>query len=639
MPALICFLSLSGAQTRLRDGAWTLLNMEDSRMSGVAAGEGIVLASGQGFHHVIRSLDSGKTWSPFPPAPAPTRAPEVGYDPAARLFYCKTDSAIFAAAPTALAWKRIALFSYLGGFATDGPTLAAFDTALNISRDGGKTWRRSRPPTSFGISRILAADSCVYVSDGNDPIQVSCDGGASWAASGGAIATRGAAGMARYQNSVIAIAEGSLIRTLNRGKTWSAWTGGLATGGEVYRLAEANGLLYAWKYSSAPTDVKIYRSPDGGQSWIPLTPPSAASGSSPSLDQITNLGATLIGANSGGVAASTDTGRTWKHIPMGTIAGKINSLAVWKNRYLAHTDRGLFASSDTGITWRSALEDDSAATWDVFGGTAPLLAVANRKGQIRVTQDAGGTWSASETPAGKEQILSIAVREGRLYVGTTRSLYHRSDTGGAWTEFPLPSFASPRLLAAGRHSMLIGTDRHIWEFRGGDSLWNRDAGVDDRMFAGNIPAATLYQWSEADAAWREIRPAFPSYSIAGSGDRLMTPSRMVSEDGGKTWANSYPPPYPTYPLANFSCLTFSGGHFYGGDEEGGVWRHEPYFPEPTVPIAPFRRFPGRAGTADARRSLEEGRLRIDGRRTLRIKPGPRSRPGSTRPEPQQGRER
>lgn len=191
----------------------------------------------------------------------------------------------------------------------------------------------------------------------------------------------------------------------------------------------------------------LRRSDDGGASWqdayesLALAAPLGAT--SVALSPAFGRDRTVFAGASGGVLRSGDGGATWQIITLPEPAPLVMALAVSPNFasdglvFAGTMEDGVFRSGDGGRTW---------AAWN-FGLTDPcVLALAvspnfvrdqtlfagTSSGVFRSTNTGRG-WRALELPCGFADVLSLALADGALLVGTeSAGLFRSDDMGQRW---------------------------------------------------------------------------------------------------------------------------------------------------------------------------------------------------------------
>ena len=261
----------------------------------------------------------------------------------------------------------------------------------------------------------------------------------------------------------------------------------------------------------------LFRSDDAGRRWRRLEPGFPISGVSLDNIQVTPAGDVVVGywsvaGNGGGVARSSDGGRTFKVLD-GIANESVRALAVAPSdpaRLVAGALSGVFASDDAGASWRrisppghpeirniesiaiDALDprviyagtwhlpwktSDSGKTWrvisagmiddsDVFTMTldqrSPKTLFATACTGIYRSLDAGGSWSKFRgIPSSSRRTRAFAQDPDRpetLFAGTTEGLWVSDDFGASWSLRTDKSVVVNAVVAMPGGALLLGTD-------------------------------------------------------------------------------------------------------------------------------------------------------------------------------------
>ncbi|NOZ27255.1 MAG: hypothetical protein GXP39_04265 [Chloroflexi bacterium] len=352
------------------------------------------------------------------------------------------------------------------------------------------------------------------------------------------------------------------------------WTkvGPIYPGGTVMALAAHRG--EEGEVFLAATQTGIFRSEDGGQSW------TMANEGLPSL-QVSALafspdGTAFAGGLSGGIAISTDRGRSWYATRSAGLDQPITTIAP-SPRYaedatlLVGTDGGgVLRSSDRGNHWSPAnfrlmdlnvLAVACAPVWDaheeVFAATA--------EGVYRST-NGGRAWRGmGEGLEGKVvQALAISpdfAEDRTLFAGTEADGVYRSTDGGlTWapsgtgTEgmtvnclWVSPNFSQDRLVLAGTLTGILrsadGGDTWKPVYQGSDMPLAL-AGTESSVCAGTVEQGILRS-QDGGQGWRvsneglAARPFLHVLTVAKHPGLVLAfgpqDGIVQSQDGGASW--------------------------------------------------------------------------------------------------------
>ncbi len=599
---------------KLEDSTFTLRNWGGSAyLDNLVSAEGVLLTHTYG-GGMFRSLDLGVSWHPFPlPVNGFTHPAQtlLQFDPTAGLFYGSTFAGIYAATPLGAGWTRIFDGSPFW-YSMDGATFASNGwpkDGINVSSDGGRTWKTADTVETGGLP--LVAGSCVYVAPGENPVLVSCDGGTTWKSAVGDTLSLSVRTMIRQEKAVMALTQHGLVRTVDSGKSWARWRGNLTEDFLLRDLSQAGNSLFAF------SDSVVHRSVDGGRSWMKLSSSDSSQNLPLLAGEMVEAGGALIAKSRQGLKKSTDSGRTWKPIPIRSIRSQIHSLTAQGKVILAHADEGIFLSQDSGATWDSSLPAAARLSWTAFAGSAALHAAGSQDGKVRISTDAGTSWTRPLSFPSNAPVSGLAFFGGTLFASSAGGLWRLSSTDSLWVAAPLPVADSIMTLASSANALLLTARSHLWVMRPEGSMTDKSAGIeiskvmrawmiDERLFAYTSDGF-LHQWNPGTAAWGKLSPFCRHIlSLAGKGNLLVAATYMgtaISEDGGSTW----------YSISNnFTALTLSNGVLYGGDNVGGIWRSRLILPTTWI-RSPVSRKARLGGAQTFPAELIERVRRLDGR--------------------------
>ncbi len=303
----------------------------------------------------------------------------------------------------------------------------------------------------------------------NQGLWLSSDSGQTWKYPGETLTGVTVADLAPFPTKRgwwVAIGAGGIWRTANGGSRWQSITAGLPPASSLRSLAAIEGTtgsaLLALNGGVMPIPgglQPLWQSQDIGQTWLPAmrgleginlyrlqTDPSARR--------------TVYGLASGGLARSTDAGRTWRYFPSPVSPGQ---LAFGSEAIFISSVAGLWRSTDQGETWTAtSLATAVQAVANSQDGDVMAVVVGSAGKQLWRTSDDGETWTAiGPVPPGdavqllihpqNSNILALSLRWGGLWRSGDGGLtWGRSDDGipaGTQWQGPTPQQpAGPNLL-------------------------------------------------------------------------------------------------------------------------------------------------------------------------------------------------
>jgi photosystem II stability/assembly factor-like uncharacterized protein len=121
-----------------------------------------------------------------------------------------------------------------------------------------------------------------------------------------------------------------------------------------------------------------------------------------------------------------------KAIPQTTeLNGRVNSLDLTGDLWLASTSLGLLTSKDQGATWQGGPVMDSGDYISVTALGATMAAA--RSDGIVLSTDSGATWAPMQLPGTLTRVHRIAFSpDGTLWMGAREGVYFSHDNGKSW---------------------------------------------------------------------------------------------------------------------------------------------------------------------------------------------------------------
>lgn len=191
----------------------------------------------------------------------------------------------------------------------------------------------------------------------------------------------------------------------------------------------------------AGTDNGVYLSIDSGEKWIPI---NEGLPEKPYIVKLVTSGTSIFAKLSNYTwFISSNNGTNWKAANIGLADTKIDDVALFRNKFFAATNKGLFISADNGLSWvaipEMAKEVSSIVTNENF-----ILAYSEQNYDSSVDgikwQAVKDVWGRPELVAEGDNIYALECRWSIDNVCYTNVLQILSKNGKKWENISL----SPR---------------------------------------------------------------------------------------------------------------------------------------------------------------------------------------------------
>jgi photosystem II stability/assembly factor-like uncharacterized protein len=298
----------------------------------------------------------------------------------------------------------------------------------------------------------------------------------------------------------------------------------------------------------------VYRSPDGGKSWVHL-----------GLEQSRNIHRIILDPRNPDVAYAAALGSAWAPT----------------------SERGVFKTTDGGSTWRKVLfvNDTTGCAELVIDPSNPNKLFAamwqyrrwpwffksgGAGSGLYVTLDGGATWKKRTDqdgfPKGELGRIGLAVapsNPNRVYalVESAKNALYRSDDGGyQWKKITDANIGNRPFYYGELHADPVNENRVY-------NLFSEVTVSED----GGKTFDTMIGWSaiHGDHHALYVHPDDPSFMINGNDG-----GAAISRDRGKTWR--FVENLPLGQFYHISVDTATPYHVYGGLQDNGSWRGPAY---------------------------------------------------------------
>ena len=237
-----------------------------------------------------------------------------------------------------------------------------------------------------------------------------------------------------------------MFSSADGGKTWGRFTDGPYTS-RLYDMSMANtpsgDYLYAAAYNYYTSAQSLYRSTNGGSSWLQLYLPNNASATAIKANP---LNPNTVYAGSGdlygtvfGFFKSQDAGNTWKQM-LPASSQPVTAIEITKqdtNRILIGAPGQVWESTDAGVPWQTLLVYDAETyavkTSETHPSTIVVAGSTNdvALGGIFVTTDDGYHWTQSIDGFATAAAIS-QTNDSVVFFGSNLSMGRSIDLGMTW---------------------------------------------------------------------------------------------------------------------------------------------------------------------------------------------------------------
>jgi photosystem II stability/assembly factor-like uncharacterized protein len=348
---------------------------------------------------------------------------------------------------------------------------------------------------------------------------------------------------------------GGVYKTIDAGQHWERVNTGLPDWANIIAIAvDATGTVYAAETRD------VYRSVNGGASWMLVFPGNGNSIGSLAIDSRQAWGTVYVAKNYGDIWKTNDGGETWSSLTPLELAPYEHGTTIsidTEGRVYAKTQRGVQISSDGGATW--ALKNNGLPNFS-SASSAPSIsylvcdsyqsdtayAIVNLAGGLpalyRTTNGGANWWRMYELPQGSVVKAVAADPAGIIYAAAEGKVYQ---------------LQQPRVQPWGWFDEVINDQSAIFLALASDSTNAVYVGG----YTGIYKKTDQLNWQKVTTGLKNsvvialaIDPADSKSLIAATSENLLRTS-----DGGVTWLPVSLPEAQLVPFHTFESIAFDSG--------------------------------------------------------------------------------
>jgi photosystem II stability/assembly factor-like uncharacterized protein len=377
---------------------------------------------------------------------------------------------------------------------------------------------------------------------------------------------------------------GGIHKSTDSGVTWTQVSNGLGYNKNVYCLALKGDSILAGNHTTG-----VMYSANNGASWTSLTANLTMN------NQVTDLvvfGKNIFAATGGGVYKSTNGGTSWVAINSGLPTTGSFSLLTQASGifYLGVYSQGLYRSTDLGATWSRVTSIPDNATISSLLAYNGSLYVGGSTGLL-ISNDNGVTWTTTGTGLPGDAAMKLASKGSNLYAGANMGLHVSADNGATFSLMTHPATLpyggrNVGSIASIGNQLLIGfQSRGVYRSSDGSTLEESNTGfngltVGNFLSSGNklyVTGGATHVSSDNGSTWSVLKtsPLDLVFDVALRGDSILARTNVngtrLSLDNGATWS--------TKAYSSMTILSTSGQQFYGYNNNTGLARLTPFAPD------------------------------------------------------------
>ncbi|HEX4771408.1 MAG TPA: YCF48-related protein [Bryobacteraceae bacterium] len=322
----------------------------------------------------------------------------------------------------------------------EGTIYAGTTMGLFRSPNAGGNWKVLTSTQVNFMAFDPAQPASIYLAMENDGIGKSSDGGDTIQLMVNGFVDRQISALTRAGTKLVAIetqlgeTTGIFVST-NGGTTWSQLRNVRGLGG--VHLRSVAGFTAQDKTLVAASPRQLYKSVDGGVSWLPFVAKEVIEQAEPESKVVTKPRA-RAGAQTKSASARVAKPRIiLRPLPPSDIYGLFALQQGGKDYIALATEMGLFLSEDAGNQWKRAnLGDGTGAVTGLFvSPSGDGRMVAKTPESFYVSKDNGTNWQRVAFPLPMGDVNSLALPadpSSPLLVATRVGLFSSPDSGATW---------------------------------------------------------------------------------------------------------------------------------------------------------------------------------------------------------------
>lgn len=215
-----------------------------------------------------------------------------------------------------------------------------------------------------------------------------------------------------------------------------------------------------------------------------------------------------------GIYFSQNNGNTWTHSDFNNMYTVIYSLASNDNNIFAGTSGYIYRSTNNGVNWFQASQIITGDVGSLITKGNYILGGDNNY-TISISSNNGANWYSKTL--NHEYILSFAVKENKIFTGTSGLVYQSTDNGNSWTQTALNNHWTLSLTVSGNNIFAGTLGQGVYRSTNDGTSWTQ-AGLSNRyifalasvgsyILAGD-PDSGISITSNNGATWKTINEGF-----------------------------------------------------------------------------------------------------------------------------------